>query len=195
MARAPSNNQIPVWDWFVRVFHWATVALVATAFLATDDKSIHEPVGYIVLALVVARLVWGVVGGRHARFSDFVTGPATVLRYLRDLARGRARRFIGHNPAGGVMVLALLGLLLVVTVSGWLSETDRFFGVEWISNLHHLSAWLLLLLIVCHLAGVFVGSVLHGEKLILAMLTGRKPARLEGHDKGGATAGSVGGAD
>jgi cytochrome b len=180
MARKVSGSRdIPVWDLFVRVFHWGTVGLVAVCFLSSDDKSLHEPVGYAVLALVLARLAWGVVGSGHARFADFVVRPATVLAYLTALRRGGGRRYVGHNPAGGIMVLALLATLLAVTISGWLSETDRFFGVEWVSQLHSLSSDVLLGLIACHLVGVLVSSLLHRENLAAAMITGRKPACIE----------------
>ena len=187
------RDDIVVWDWFVRAFHWGTVALVATAFLSPDHKWLHEPAGYAVLVLVLARLVWGVVGSRHARFTDFATGPVAVLAYLRQLAGGNVRRYLGHNPAGGAMVLALIGTLLTVTLSGWLSETDRFFGVEWVSRLHSLSTDVLLGLIGCHLLGVLAASILHRENLIVAMITGRKPAQHE-HERA-APAGAPDGAD
>lgn len=178
---------IHVWDRFVRAFHWSTVTLVAIAFLSPDMKSLHEPVGYAVLALVLARLVWGIVGTRHARFTNFVVGPVAVTTYLRTLRQGHARRYLGHNPAGGLMVLALLATLLVITISGFLSETDRFFGVDWVSRLHNLSTDVLLGLIICHLAGVLISSRLHRENLVAAMITGRKPARVE-HEHEGSTA-------
>jgi len=196
MARqALESREIPAWDLFVRAFHWGAVALVAAAFLSPDDKSLHEPVGYAVLGLLLARLAWGVVGTRHARFTDFVARPKIVFAYLKALWRGQARRYVGHNPAGGVMVVALLGALLVVTVSGWMSETDRFFGVDWVSHLHRLSSDVLLGLIACHLAGVLVSSVLHRENLVAAMITGRKPALLENKYEGGTAARPLGRTD
>ncbi len=174
---------MPVWDRFVRVFHWTLVVLVGAAFLSPDVKSLHESLGYAVLALVAARLVWGVIGPRHARFTDFVTRPAITLAYIRALPTGKVRRYVGHNPAGGAMVLALLSTLVIITISGFLSETDRFFGVEWVSSLHGASASLLLGLITCHLLGVLAASLLHRENLVLAMLTGTKPVRPD-HETG-----------
>lgn len=166
---------VPVWDRFVRVFHWSTVTLVLIAYLTTDDaRVLHELTGYCVLVLVLARVAWGLIGTRHARFSNFVVHPRTVLDYLRQLVRGQAPRHLGHNPAGGAMIVVLLALLLVVAGSGWLSETDAFFGVPWVDHLHHMSAHLLLLLIGAHVVGVMVSSWLHRENLLLAMLTGRK---------------------
>lgn len=180
-----------VWDPFVRMFHWGVVALVAAAFLSPDERRLHEPIGYAVLALVALRLVWGVIGTRHARFTDFVTGPRAVTDYLRRLAAGRPRRYRGHNPAGGAMVLALLATLLVVGGSGWLSETDAYFGVEWVSALHSAASTALLVLIGLHVLGVLVSSLAHRENLVRAMITGHKSAAAEAEDKGGAAAGAA----
>ena len=163
-----------VWDPFIRIFHWCTVGLVAVAFFSDADRPLHDTAGYIVLALVLARLVWGIVGSPHARFVDFVASPWRILGYLRDLAAGRPRRYVGHNPAGGAMIIAMLGLLLITAGSGWLSETDAFFGISWVSHLHNRSAHLLLVLAVLHVAGVAVSSLLHRENLLVAMITGRK---------------------
>jgi cytochrome b len=167
---------VPVWDRFVRAFHWSTAALVLVAYLTTDNgRELHRFAGYCVLVLVLARVVWGLIGTRYARFSSFVTHPRTVLDYLRQLARGQAPRHLGHNPAGGAMIIVMMALLVVVAGSGWLSETDAYFGVPWVDHLHHISAHLLLLLVGVHVAGVIASSFLHRENLLLAMLTGRKP--------------------
>jgi cytochrome b len=176
---ATDEPTVPVWDRFVRLFHWSMVGVVAIAFLSTDDaRWLHESAGYAVLALIAARIVWGIVGTRHALFVSFIAGPRAVMRYLRLLRDGCAPRYLGHNPAGGAMIVALLMLLAIVSGSGWLSETDAFFGVPWIDHLHHYSAHLLLALVGLHLAGVIVSSWLHRENLVLAMLTGRKPLNL-----------------
>ena len=172
------QREVRVWDPFVRLFHWGVVAGVAVTSLSSDHKWLHEPVGYAVLVLTVLRIVWGFVGTRHARFSDFVAGPGRVRAYLAALFSGRAERHLGHNPAGGAMVVLLLILLLVAGVSGWMTETNRWFGVPWVDHLHHRSAHLLILLAGFHLVGVIVSSRLHGENLVRAMLTGRKPGLM-----------------
>ncbi len=172
--------EIKVWDRFVRLFHWGMVALVAGAFLTQDAKGPHFAVGYAVLALLGARLIWGFVGTRYARFHDFVVGPRGVADYLRTLRAGHPRRYLGHNPAGGAMVLALLALLLATAGTGWLSQTDRFFGDDLVSGLHSALSSVLIGAIVLHVLGVVVSSVLHRENLGRAMLTGRKPAALPG---------------
>lgn len=181
MAGREPGAQIRVWDPFVRCFHWGMVGLFAATFLSPDAKWLHEPLGYAVLALAVARIAWGVVGSRHARFADFVRGPRAVAAYLGQLRRGEAPRYLGHNPAGGAMVALLLAMLVLVAGSGWMTETDRWFGVPWVDHLHHVSAHLLLILIGVHVVGVVVSSLLHRENLVLAMLTGCKPAELGGH--------------
>ncbi|SOD95446.1 cytochrome b/b6 domain-containing protein [Caenispirillum bisanense] len=167
-------DTLRVWDPLVRLFHWSLVATMATAYLADDQAAIHNAAGYVALALIGFRLLWGFVGGRHARFSDFVRGPGAVLAYVRSLASGHPERHIGHNPAGGAMILLLLAAVFVTAGSGALMVTDRFWGVGWIETLHEGAADAVLGLVVVHLLGVVVSSLLHRENLVRAMITGRK---------------------
>jgi cytochrome b len=112
-------RDIRVWDWFVRFGHWALAAGFVAAYVSADEiQWVHEVAGYAVVTIVVARIVWGFVGPRRARFSDFVYGPRRVFRYLFGLLRFRAPRFVGHSPAGGAMVVALLFLLAATTAAG-----------------------------------------------------------------------------
>jgi len=170
---APAS--VKVWDPLIRVFHWIFAAAVIVALMSDEARSLHKTAGYLAAGLVLLRLVWGFVGSTHARFADFVRSPGAVLAYLRDVVRLHPRRYLGHNPAGGAMILALLGLVLVASLSGWMTETDRFFGVFWVEAVHAGSANLLLGLVVLHMVGVVLSSLLHGESLIRAMITGRKP--------------------
>lgn len=167
---------VRVWDPLVRIFHWGLVACFLTAWFADGGESVHDTAGYVVLGLVAFRLVWGLIGTRHARFAAFVPTPAGLLAYLRELAAGSARRHLGHNPAGGAMILALLAMVALTAGSGALLVTDRFWGSDWVEALHRGAAWLTLALIACHVTGVVVSSRLHRENLVLAMLTGRKRA-------------------
>jgi cytochrome b len=172
------GGSMKVWDPLVRFAHWGLAAAVMLALVSSDDRKLHEAAGYAALGIVGLRIIWGFIGPTHARFASFVRPPREVLAYLRDLLRFRARRYIGHNPAGGAMIVALLVLVLAAGVSGWMSETDRFFGVSWIEDLHAGSANLLMFLVIGHVMGVLASSMLHGENLIRAMITGRKPASL-----------------
>lgn len=173
-AAAPAPATLPVWDPIVRVFHWTLAASFLGACFLDISRSIHETLGYVALGAVAIRILWGVVGSGHARFADFVPRPSTFLGYLRDSAAGQERRYIGHNPAGGAMVIALLVAVLVIGASGWMMTTDTFFGVGWVETLHEVVANLTLALVVLHLAGVIWESRRHGENLVAAMLTGRK---------------------
>ncbi len=175
---------VKVWDPLVRLIHWALAAAVIYALMSDESRSLHKMAGYIAAGLVLVRVVWGFVGSLHARFADFVHSPGDVLAYLRDIARLNPRRYLGHNPAGGAMILALFGLVLVASFSGWLSETDRFFGVYWVEAVHAGSANLLIGLVALHVVGVIVSSLLHGENLIRAMFTGRKPIETYSEEMG-----------
>jgi cytochrome b len=182
-------REVRVWDPLVRVFHWSLVAAFATAFIVEDDLlGVHVWAGYLVLALIAVRLVWGFIGTRHARFADFVRGPSTVAGYLGDALRMRAPRYLGHNPAGGAMVVALLILVAATGISGMaLYGTQELSGplaplmgglpADWgegLEETHEVLANLTLVFIVAHVAGVLFSSLSHRENLILAMINGRK---------------------
>ena len=164
----------PVWDPFVRLFHWGLAVSFLAAYVLTQDAWLHEGLGYVALALVVLRLPWGIIGPRHARFADFVRGPRVVLGYAGDLVRGRARRYLGHNPLGGWSIVAMLGMVVVCTVSGIVMNTDYFWGNALVEDIHYGSADLTIALVGVHLCGVLVSSLVHRENLVRAMITGRK---------------------
>lgn len=168
---------VKVWDPFVRVFHWSLVASFAVAWLTADElKNVHELAGYAAGALVGSRLVWGLVGSRYARFTQFVRSPRKTLGYARDALAGREARYLGHNPLGAMMIVCLLVAMAVVAVTGWLQTTDTFWGIEWVKEAHEIAANLMLALVGLHVAGVVFSSVRHRENLVRAMVTGRKTA-------------------
>ena len=161
----------------MRVFHWLLVALFALAWFSGGiwDQP-HLAAGYFVLALVVARIVWGFVGSRYARFSNFIYGPRVTLRYVTDMVRMRAPRYLGHNPAGGAMVITLLATLMVLCITGVMMTTDAFWGVKWVNSLHAVASTTALALVGLHVGGVIFASIEHRENLVRAMITGWKRA-------------------
>ena len=183
------DTTVRVWDPLVRAFHWLLASAFLIAWLTEDDwLDLHVPAGYTVLGLVMFRVVWGVIGTRHARFTGFVRSPATTLAYLKDVMAVRARRYLGHNPAGGAMVIALLLSLTITTVSGLaLYGYNEFSGPlaelmfsapSWLGSplegIHEFFASFTVLLISLHVAGVALTSLLHRENLVRSMFTGHK---------------------
>jgi cytochrome b len=164
-----------VWDPLVRIFHWSLAASFVIAWLTRHSfEDIHHWAGYAAGALVIVRLLWGFLGTPYARFSQFVRDPLTIVRYLGAMLSGREARYLGHNPAGGAMVLLLMAAMAGAALSGWMMTTDTFFGVEWVGLVHDLLGNGLLLLVLLHLGGVAVASLRHRENLVGAMISGRK---------------------
>jgi cytochrome b len=217
-----TENTVKVWDPLVRVLHWTLVTAFTVAFISGDEVvGLHEWAGYVVLGAVGVRLLWGIVGSRHARFSDFVFRPSTVFAYGRSVLKGTAKRYLGHNPLGGAMIVALLVSLLATGATGLALDADEpapvaaidqpaqpsatssvgeirrdgqargygMFGEDeheehdgregesegvW-EEAHEFFANLTLLLVFLHIGGVMLSSFMHGENLVRAMFTGRKP--------------------
>jgi cytochrome b len=169
-----AQNQIRVWDLGVRIFHWSLVGMFTLSYVLADQRSLHLKLGYVVLVLMTFRLAWGVVGGKHARFRDFVKNPLTVAKFLIAMIKGKESRYLGHNPAGGAMIIALLITIISIGVSGYMISTDMFFGMEWVETTHKALVKLCLLLIFGHISGVLYASYRHRENLVKSMLTGMK---------------------
>jgi cytochrome b len=171
-------SKIMVWDWPVRIGHWLMAAGFALAWVTSESESlrlVHVAAGATVMAVAAFRLLWGFVGSRYARFADFVRGPQAVLSYLRSLLTPQPQHHIGHNPAGGWAILALLACALATACSGWLVYED--IGGHWLEGLHEGLAGLMLGVVAVHIAGVVASSVLHRENLVRAMLTGCKEGK------------------
>lgn len=197
-----TSGTVRVWDPLVRLFHWGLVVAFAIAWLTEDElQPVHEIAGYTVASLLAVRLIWGLVGTRYARFSQFLKGRAETRTYIGDMLRGRERRYLGHNPAGAAMIVALLVTLSGTAFTGWLmAEPDRvamlpempqIVAFAWadddgdgdrkrdrddglLKDVHELLANLTLLLVVLHVGGVVLASVRHHENLARAMITGDK---------------------
>ena len=172
------TGMVRVWDRVVRLLHWGLVLSLAVSWLGTFAiAGVHQPAGYVALALAMLRVLWGVAGSTHARFAQFVRGPRATWRYLTAVLQRRERRYVGHNPLGAWMILALLTSVGALALTGWLYTTDRFWGDEDVEWLHLGLAWALLVLVCLHVAGVLHTGRRQHESLLLAMFSGRKRRR------------------
>lgn len=185
-SRTTAPLQVYVWDGFIRLFHWTTVATFTTAYLTEDELlPVHVWAGYILGLFLLARVVWGFIGSAHARFSDFVYRPGETVRYVRDLLLFRAKRHLGHSPGGGAMVVLLLILLTATVVTGLMvyggdQQAGPLAGLlsreagESLEDLHEMLANITLALVVLHVGAVILASLVHRENLVRAMVTGFK---------------------
>ena len=200
--RIVDTTEVPVWDPLVRLFHWTLFISFCAAWFTEGElfeglqdrlngewlQLVHIWAGYTIAGLLVFRVLWGFVGPRHARFSDFVYRPGIVLAYVRDVLTLRARRTLGHNPAGGAMIVALLlGLTATIVTGLALYGADKGLGplaamlaessdaaIDTIKEAHEVATNFTLLLVAGHLLGVVWETLLHRENLVRAMITGRK---------------------
>lgn len=186
--------KVRVWDPFVRASHWLVFLLVAALLLTgfRGDQENHLALGIDILVIVLGRVAWGFVGEGHARFSDFVVGPTRFYRYALSIIQGHPRRFLGHNPVGGWMVVTLLATLVVLACSGLVLQAELEFdgwlvgllhlndaAVLTLLHVHQVAVWTLVALIPLHLIGVFIAGVQHKENLVVAMLNGEKAIQLK----------------
>lgn len=172
---ATRDDRVKVWDPAVRIFHWSLVTAFAVAYFTADNAgAVHQWSGYAALGLVAFRLIWGVIGSRHARFSDFMPGPAKLVGYVRQMIRGREPRYLGHNPGAAIMILFLLLATGVIGVSGWLLTTDWGWGSTIIEEVHEVTVNITLVAIALHVGAAVYESFRHRENLIRSMFTGYK---------------------
>lgn len=168
-------QKIRVWDPVVRVFHWSLVALfTANALFVDDDSKLHNQVGYAVVALIVARIIWGFIGTKYARFSSFPPSLSASVEQVTDIATGRDRIHPGHSALGALMIYNLLLGILVIGLSGHLMTTDMFWGKEWPEELHEFAVAWVEVSVVAHIAAVLLESLRLRTNLPRAMVTGYK---------------------
>ncbi|MCF1710021.1 cytochrome b/b6 domain-containing protein [Tabrizicola sp. J26] len=168
-------RKVRVWDPFVRIFHWSVVGgFLANAIFTNPEKSLHHTIGLTVLGLVALRLVWGLIGPRHARFSDFPPNPAAAMDQMREMATGRRRIHLGHSPLGALMIYNLLLTLIAIGVTGYMQTTVAWFGVEWVEELHGAFVTWAEISVALHVLAVFTESRRLGVNLPRSMLTGYK---------------------
>lgn len=196
------GSAVTVWDPAVRLFHWLLVGLLVASYVSTLGGAAwmawHVRFGYAVLGLVVFRVLWGFWGSEHARFRSFIRSPRVALGYAQDLVRRQPRHYLGHNPLGGLMVMALLALLLVQTASGLFSSdgilTDGPLqhrvseaAVRWFTRVHHYNFNILWVAASLHVAAVLGYLLVLRENLITPMVNGRKTAAESGKPHAGAS--------
>ncbi|TDO98093.1 cytochrome b/b6 domain-containing protein [Marinomonas balearica] len=190
-------NQTLVWDWPIRAFHWLLViafsVLIFTGKSEEDYFQWHFYAGYTLSALILARIFYGFVGSRYARFSQFLKGPRHVIAYLKSLLSGNKEAHAGHNPIGALMVVLLIVLLSAQWITGLFSSDEVFWygpfyesasedTLETMAFIHHTLPDILLYLVAIHIAAVLFHELKLSERLIRAMITGRKNTEELGND-------------
>ena len=166
---------IRVWDPLVRLFHWTVAAgCLVNGLELIHNKTVHEYIGYAVLAALAVRVVWGFVGTKYARFANFLRGPRATIVYTRAVLNDSEPRHIGHNPLAALMILTLMTLILGLGATGWMMGLDAFWGEAWLEALHGFMANTLLALVVIHAGAAIYESIKHRENLIWSMITGTK---------------------
>jgi len=167
-------TKVKTWDIFIRTFHWSVVTIILADFTFFEEGRVHEILGYILLGLLGLRFIWGFIGSKYARFKDFFPTPTRIKNHLGEMGDGEKTSYMGHNPIGALMIFNLYFALLLLSLSGYLSITDRFWGVEWVEELHEFFAGYLLASVALHVTGVLWESRRSGINLISAMITGIK---------------------
>ena len=171
----PIVEALPVWDRFVRIFHWSLVVCVLLNFsVLGDGDAPHQVLGYLATGLVVARIAWGFIGTAPARFTSFWPTPGRLARHLRALLRREPERHDGHNPLGALMMLTLMALVLALGVTGYAQTTDAYWGEAWLQTLHETLADGLIALAGLHAAAALIMGRLERTRLVRAMFTGIK---------------------
>ncbi len=174
------QTQPGIWDPLIRLFHWSVaVGFLLNFTLFEEGESLHEWIGYYILAALLVRFCWGFIGPENARFRDFFPRKTTLKAHVDELARGEITEHNGHTPLGGLMIIALMSSLLLVGFTGWLTTTDMFWGESWLEEIHEFFANATLFLVCIHVAAVVFFSVLGPNNLIRQMWTGRRSEKNE----------------
>ena len=175
-ATIPRTRQVRVWDIVVRITHWTVAAGIFANLLFTKDGSeLHEVVGYTVVGIVVIRLLWGLVGTRYARFTDFFPTPTRLKGHLADLSARRVdEQHLGHNPLAAFMIFTLWAVIIGLGLTGYLMEAKILGNKDVMEGIHEFLANSLYLLVPLHIISAIVVSYWERQNLIKAMITGNK---------------------
>jgi cytochrome b len=182
-------NKVAAWDLPTRLFHWLLVVLIACAYISYEFGDVqmkwHMWNGYAILTLCVYRLLWGVLGSSTARFSHFIKGPRAIFGYIHSLRTGQPQKYLGHNPVGALMVMALLVMILVQGTMGLFTSDDIFVegplvflaSSDWVTlagSIHRLGFWVIVSFVGLHVLAALFYLLIKKENLIRAMVTGKK---------------------
>lgn len=172
---------IKVWSLFVRLSHWLLVVAFFTAFYLRDSewyREIHAYAGYAAGIIIVLRIIWGFVGSGYERFSAFPFDIPAALRFVATFFNEHPKRYIGHNPAGSLVIYAMLTIGLLTVITGILVFNDGYlpFDSSVLEYMHEFPAWAWAILVAMHISGVLLESWMHRENLVKAMITGEKKA-------------------
>ncbi len=169
------TRRVQVWDIFVRLFHWSLVGLfVANAFFTDPEKSNHVWVGYAIAGLIGLRIIWGFIGTRHARFSDFLPSPTAAFSQISDILHARQNVHVGHSPLGALMIYNLLLTIAGISITGYMMTTLTYFGEEWVEEAHEILVTWAEISVLLHVAAVMFESVRLRVNLIKSMILGYK---------------------
>jgi len=168
-------RDVAVWDPLVRLTHWSlALCILLLATVVDDESQLHNTLGYVAAGLVVTRLLWGLIGPRHARLTAFPPNPVAALRHVGAMLKGEKTVHLSHNPLGALMVYNIWATVLVLGATGAMMGMVRFFGVEWVEEAHEAAFAWLVISIALHVGGVVLDGWRSGVPLVRAMVTGRK---------------------
>ncbi len=169
------KQAVLIWDFPVRVFHWLLVVSFAGAWITSESEAqqmVHYAFGYSAVALVLFRIIWGIVGTRYARFSQFIKGPTETIQHIKSLLTGTQHPGLGHNPAGALAMIALMGLILLIGLTGYWSVKEILGDI--MGEAHESIASIAMAVVVIHVAAAIIMSFMQKENLIRSMVTGKK---------------------
>jgi cytochrome b len=172
-------KSVLIWDLPTRLFHWLlSGGFIAAAFISLllgEDSPLfpyHAIIGLTIALMVCLRVIWGVVGTRHARFGTFIFGPGAVIEYMKGTLAGGGKRYIGHNPGSAVAIFGLLALVLAMAVTGVMLGQ----GNESVKEIHEILSYVTVGVVVVHVLGVAIHTIRHRENITLSMIHGKKDA-------------------
>lgn len=170
-----STREVAVWDPLVRLIHWSlALTILLNGTVVEEESTTHEWIGYVALGLVGIRLVWALIGPKHARFSAFPPSPARAVHHLRAMLSGDKTVHLSHNPLGALMVYNIWASVIAIGITGYMMTTITFFGVDWVEEAHEIVFGWLIFSVALHVAGVAFDTWRSGVNLVRAMIYGRK---------------------